>query len=47
MITSGCIEERSPGKLWFLMVQESELLHVGLNPHNKLEGTAGEGNCFK
>lgn len=37
MITFECIDKRSLGKLWFLRVQESELLHMVLNPYNKLE----------
>lgn len=32
MITFECIDKRSLGRLGFLRVQESELLHVVLNP---------------
>lgn len=47
MMSSGCIEEKSPGKLWFLMVQESELLHIGLNPCNKLEDMVDKGSSSR
>lgn len=47
MVSSGCIEERSPVKLLFLMVQESELLHIGLNTCNKLEGMVDKGSSSR
>lgn len=47
MITSECIDKRSLGRLYFLTVQESELLHIVLNPCNKLEGVTNRGKLFQ